>query len=196
MCRSTRPPNAPSIIRPSDSRSRCCAAGRRRLIDGQVAYSLVTWTFSKITVQRMVSLAMLSNTPTDSVSRCASQHPGRMGGGCQSEYRKIKRPFPPTTRTYPVAHPAPPDTLLRHASTRETCESENPNWLKSSSWTWSLRRHEMDLILPVRGPLLSGIGLVGRIETAALRRCEPDAAMVLVASFRHRQAHPSGVAAR
>ncbi len=36
----------------------------------------------------------------------------------QPEYRKIKRPFPPTARAHPVAHPAPPGTTSRRASTR------------------------------------------------------------------------------
>jgi hypothetical protein len=28
-----------------------------------------------------------------------------------AEYRKFKRPFPPTARTHPVVHPAPPGAL-------------------------------------------------------------------------------------
>jgi hypothetical protein len=35
------------------------------------------------------------------------------------EYRKIKRPFPPTARAHPVAYPAPLGTTSRRASARE-----------------------------------------------------------------------------
>ena len=35
--------------------------------------------------------------------------------------------------------------------------------------------------------LLSGRGIVGRIDAVVLRGCEQDTAMTLVASFRHRQ---------
>ena len=44
------------------------------------------------------------------------------------EYRKIKRPFPPTARAHPVAHPAPPGTTTRRASTRE------------AAWAWQAVR--------------------------------------------------------
>src|SRR5215813_2380616 len=112
------------------------------------------------------------------------------------EYRKIKRPFPPTTRTYPVAPLCTIGYPLRQASTRETCESENPHWLEFLVVDLERADAGDGPYPPVRSPLLSGSGFVGRIETVALRRCEPDTAMVLVAFFRHRQAHPSGVASR
>ena len=44
------------------------------------------------------------------------------------EYRRIKRPFPPTARAHPVAHPAPPGTTTRRASTRE------------AAWAWQAVR--------------------------------------------------------
>jgi uncharacterized protein YjbI with pentapeptide repeats len=48
--------------------------------------------------------------------------------GANLEYRKIKRPFPPTARAHPVAHPAPPGTTTRRASTRE------------AAWAWQAVR--------------------------------------------------------
>src|SRR5438105_15500122 len=44
------------------------------------------------------------------------------------EYRKIKRPFPPTARAHPIAHPAPPGTTSRRASARE------------AAWAWQAVR--------------------------------------------------------
>jgi len=95
ICRSTRPPNASSAIRPSSSSSRCCSAGGRRLIDGKVASSLVTWAVSKVAVQRMVSLAMLSNSPTDlsfamrvSTSKANGGRPSEPDDGLRSSLRK------------------------------------------------------------------------------------------------------------
>jgi hypothetical protein len=46
----------------------------------------------------------------------------------RQEYRKIKRPFPPTARAHPVAHPALPGTTTRRASTRE------------AAWAWQAVR--------------------------------------------------------
>ena len=41
----------------------------------------------------------------------------------QPEYRKIKRPLPPTARTHPVAHPALPGSISRRVSTREVAQA-------------------------------------------------------------------------
>jgi hypothetical protein len=54
--------------------------------------------------------------------------PGDVNTVLKVEYRKIKRPLPPTARAHPVAHPAPPGTTTRRASTRE------------AAWAWQAVR--------------------------------------------------------
>jgi hypothetical protein len=49
------------------------------------------------------------------------------------EYRKIKRPFPPTARAHPVAHPAPPGTTTPGTTTRRTSTRE-------AAWAWQAVR--------------------------------------------------------
>jgi hypothetical protein len=44
---------------------------------------------------------------------------GERGMSRREEYRKIKRPFPPTARAHPVAHPAPPGATPSRTSARE-----------------------------------------------------------------------------
>src|SRR4030095_17007468 len=51
-----------------------------------------------------------------------------MAGARAREYRKIKRPFPPTARAHPAAPPAPLGTTTRRASTRE------------AAWAWQAVR--------------------------------------------------------